>query len=451
MNVGLGEGGKLRMSGCVINGWECSPVDYRSGKPTTGSGRGGGIYLNIDRIKEYEVDLLIEKTSFLTNNVTVGRDIYIKCANTTDQVNETLFQIDLREGMYNRTNAIWGYNNYESDPTKTEMDLLPLVLLYQAETIFVNSSFSNEATPNACGNFTCPCSSLKVGLSRLGTSFDHKLYVQTKIKIENRHKIADIELKTRVTSAEMESQEAVKQTEDLGIALYENICQFRKMKCMFPTTFSATSYFSFFRTERVLTLFSSSFQPASNVNSNSFSILPLCFLFVIFGTVELSRINVTRLSCSEYFMLIGEGCEGNVSDVEMKKMDFSKEMMKVGGGGYKISFEKTNISVVSPLMNVFSFDGYKGWRIQWIICEIGGCGDSNRIFFFEFFSFSLFFFQFQSFFILSNILSLPLSLSLSLFHIPVFLSLFLLFSSNMFSSFSLSSSSFLFSSFHHVL
>jgi hypothetical protein len=139
----------------------------------------------------------LKKTSFITNNATIARDLDIKCPNTTDQVHETLFQIDLREGFDNRTNTSWGWNNHESYPTQKEMDLLPLVLIYQAETIFVNSSFRNVATPKACGNFTYPCSSLKVGLSHLVASFDHKIYVKTKIKIESGYKISNVEFKTK--------------------------------------------------------------------------------------------------------------------------------------------------------------------------------------------------------------------------------------------------------------
>jgi hypothetical protein len=85
MKVGMGEEGKMRMSGCVMKDCKCSLVVDGSGKPTSGSGRGGGIYLNTDITKEYEIDLLIEKTSFITNNATLGRDIYIKCANTASK------------------------------------------------------------------------------------------------------------------------------------------------------------------------------------------------------------------------------------------------------------------------------------------------------------------------------------------------------------------------------
>jgi hypothetical protein len=123
---------------------------------------------------------------------------------------------------------------------------LPLVLIYQAETIFVNSSFGDvKTTPKACGNFTQPCSSLKVGLSHLVASFDNKLYVQTKIKIESGYKITDVEFKTSENSVEMEIPKSFEKSEYLGIASRENICEFGKMKLLFPTTFSVFSLFLF--------------------------------------------------------------------------------------------------------------------------------------------------------------------------------------------------------------
>jgi hypothetical protein len=223
----------------------------------------------------------LKKPSFITNKATISRDIYIKCANTANQINETLFHIDLREGIYNRTNAIWGYNDYESDPPKKQLDLPLLILTYQAETIFVKSSFKDGATPKACGNFTYPCSSLGVGLSHLVTSFDKKIYVQTKIKIESGYKITDVEFKTRESSAEMEIQETIEQTEYSPIFSCENICEFGKMKLLFPTTFSETSYFSFFRIEGALTLFNSSFESVSNVPLNFFFLVPFFFLLIM--------------------------------------------------------------------------------------------------------------------------------------------------------------------------
>jgi hypothetical protein len=91
MRVGMGERGKMRMSGCVMKDCKCSLVDDGSGKPTIGSGRGDGVYLNTTFEKEDEIDLLIEKTSFITNDATVGRDIYIKCANTASNSMKNTF------------------------------------------------------------------------------------------------------------------------------------------------------------------------------------------------------------------------------------------------------------------------------------------------------------------------------------------------------------------------
>jgi hypothetical protein len=106
------------------------------------------------------------------------------------------------------------------------MDLLLLILIYQAETIFVNSSSNDVAKPKPCGNFPCQWISLKVGSSHVVVSFDNKIYVQTKIKIESGYKITDVEFKTSETSAEIEIQETFEQSEYSPIVSGENCCEF---------------------------------------------------------------------------------------------------------------------------------------------------------------------------------------------------------------------------------
>jgi hypothetical protein len=51
-----------------------------------------------------EGEMLIEKTTFSANIASVGRDIYVGCYDASQQVNESLFQIELREEFYNRSN-----------------------------------------------------------------------------------------------------------------------------------------------------------------------------------------------------------------------------------------------------------------------------------------------------------------------------------------------------------
>jgi hypothetical protein len=119
------------------------------------------------------------------------------------------------------TNAVRGWRDHKGDKTNKETDLLLFILISQTETIFVNTSFSDVSTPKACWNFTHPCSSLNVVLSDLVTSFDNKLYVQNKLKIENGNRMSNVEFKPRDCSAQMETQEIIQQTEYFRLVSFE--------------------------------------------------------------------------------------------------------------------------------------------------------------------------------------------------------------------------------------
>jgi hypothetical protein len=193
--------------------------------------------------------MFFENVSFVTNNASIGRDIYISCFDLSKQVNETLFQIELREGFYNRTNAIWGMSEGikredETEEVKKEMDLIPLIVIYQSETIFVDFSFDDSSAPKGCGNETFPCSSFKIGLSYLAIAYERKVYVKNRVEMKECVKMKDISAKPRSPPVSFDGSSSIERMSGNdgklnGMFVCIDFVEFSKLKFVFPLVSSS--------------------------------------------------------------------------------------------------------------------------------------------------------------------------------------------------------------------
>jgi hypothetical protein len=279
----LGKGGEFLMKEYLMKDCSCSMTMDGDGNPIGTSGRGGVLYLDTD-VKsgvEYELNMFLKTITLTTNHATVGRDVYLRCYDASKQVNESLFEIELREGFYNRTNGIWGYSeNYEeTNEIKKEQDLIPLIVTYQSETIFFNSSFNNSSNPKSCGTLLFPCSSFSIGLSHLIPSFDNKIYIMKGIKVDSSSSFVNSTLKTREEKAEVvvgERVERGREVEWVGVFVCSEIVEFEKLMFTFPASCIDSSFpSSFFTSSGKLYLTSCSFSPSSSLpSSSSSSLLP---------------------------------------------------------------------------------------------------------------------------------------------------------------------------------
>ncbi|KAH7820544.1 uncharacterized protein MONOS_13893 [Monocercomonoides exilis] len=176
----LGRSGSMKMIDSTISHCSCSGS----------TGKGGGVYLATK--ERGELNFTFVGMKFSANTAKVGNDIFIECFNITSQINESQFQFDLREGHYNRSNAIFGRDecDYPSDT-----DLIYFVSIHQSDTIIVSSlSGSNE---KQCGTNILPCYSIDHGLEHLTSDFMSVMIVVEKCVIEEEINLKEMSLSSK--------------------------------------------------------------------------------------------------------------------------------------------------------------------------------------------------------------------------------------------------------------
>ncbi|KAH7816422.1 uncharacterized protein MONOS_16038p1 [Monocercomonoides exilis] len=116
----------LKVNGSTFSTCRCS----------TGSGRGGGLYIdgadprNVNIDDESQIPSLnfkIVNILFRLNDAFVGKDIFIKCHSIGHQINETLFSLNYNQESLGTNNSICGSDS----EGKTDMDVIPLITFFK--------------------------------------------------------------------------------------------------------------------------------------------------------------------------------------------------------------------------------------------------------------------------------------------------------------------------------
>eukprot|EP00770_Monocercomonoides_exilis_P016472 MONOS_16440.1-p1 / transcript=MONOS_16440.1 / gene=MONOS_16440 / organism=Monocercomonoides_exilis_PA203 / gene_product=unspecified product / transcript_product=unspecified product / location=Mono_scaffold01741:573-6221(+) / protein_length=1298 / sequence_SO=supercontig / SO=protein_coding / is_pseudo=false len=147
--VAVAVDGRFEMNDTVVEG--CEAVE----------GKGGGVYLRSTVEEREALGFVLGNVEFGKNKALVGRDVYVRCWEIESQISERQFVLDLREPRYDRENAIWGGEG------EKEEDLIPLIVVYRSELIFVCGADGEGSDSKPCGNSTLPCRSLDYGLSHV--------------------------------------------------------------------------------------------------------------------------------------------------------------------------------------------------------------------------------------------------------------------------------------------
>ncbi|KAH7831941.1 uncharacterized protein MONOS_13906 [Monocercomonoides exilis] len=168
LHVKMEEEGRLEINNTKIT--SCSAI----------GGNGGGVYLNCLSKENKMIPFHFKNITFSNNKAHVGRDMFVKCVSISKQISEEQFDLDFREPPYDRLNAIWGVD--ETLPIE-DVDLIPLIIVYRSELIFVCgvNNEGNDAKP--CGNSTTPCKSLSYGLTHIVSSIYSQLLIDRECDI----------------------------------------------------------------------------------------------------------------------------------------------------------------------------------------------------------------------------------------------------------------------------
>jgi hypothetical protein len=91
--------------------FECSAGTWTERAPEGVVGKGGGVHLKSPTAGITQIlplSLLFFNVSFIRNQATIGRDVYILCYEAEKQVDESHFQINMKDAAFVQENAIWG-------------------------------------------------------------------------------------------------------------------------------------------------------------------------------------------------------------------------------------------------------------------------------------------------------------------------------------------------------
>ncbi|KAH7821265.1 uncharacterized protein MONOS_17764 [Monocercomonoides exilis] len=139
----------------------------------TERGKGGGMYLDCVSKEQKLAGFCFMDVVFKENRAMIGRDVSVRCNSISEQISEKQFQIDFREPGFERKNAVWGV---EAKDGAEDVDLIPHVVVYRSEVIFVCGEMGEAGDMKTCGNRSSPCETLEYGLSHvIGTSYSQLL------------------------------------------------------------------------------------------------------------------------------------------------------------------------------------------------------------------------------------------------------------------------------------
>ncbi|KAH7822755.1 uncharacterized protein MONOS_3374 [Monocercomonoides exilis] len=278
--IKLNHGGEFSLKHCDVIQCGCSSDE----------GRGGGFYLSTD--ENGTMNFVFQNSTFKGNNAKTGNDIFIECVSIFDQIDETHFLMDLREGIFNRMNAIWGIDNTDNVP----VDLMKYITIHQADIIIVSSAREKAGkNDRQCGTKTLPCLSLDYGLNHLTSDLESRLLIETEGLIAKEVQLGDVTLASR---------NSIKCSIGIlnGIEVFtENLVSSRGntsiIRCcfLFNCSFVSMHMHFLFVEGGLLSLLSCSFASQCATNAGSVT-LPLNLICVGEGQLEISELEVRGLS-----------------------------------------------------------------------------------------------------------------------------------------------------------
>ncbi|KAH7817491.1 uncharacterized protein MONOS_7393 [Monocercomonoides exilis] len=151
------------------NGTLCSAV----------KGKGGFLFL--DCHGEGELVFLLNNTLFRNNMAVKGRDVFVVCYLISAQINERQFVFRMDEGVFNRTDALYGRDSTLGEEDE-DINLIGYVLFYRSDTVYVSSTTFDET--RMCGSASAPCRTVDVGNEHVQGDYDRRILIEGCVPIE---------------------------------------------------------------------------------------------------------------------------------------------------------------------------------------------------------------------------------------------------------------------------
>jgi hypothetical protein len=164
----LSHNGHLLVKDCSLSVCEASKQSFSSSSSFLYShqndppivGHGGFIFIDSEYEEEpspLSLSFLFDENTYLNNNASRGRDLFLHCYSIEDQISEFNFNWGIEKLRYNKENAMF-YTDKENEG-KEEGDLFKYIDYYSNVIIHVSKTKGGEDVP-LCGSSSLLCRSL---------------------------------------------------------------------------------------------------------------------------------------------------------------------------------------------------------------------------------------------------------------------------------------------------
>ncbi|KAH7831159.1 uncharacterized protein MONOS_13105 [Monocercomonoides exilis] len=328
----LGASGSMKMIDSTISHCSCSDS----------TGKGGGVYLVTKERGELNFSFVGMK--FSANTARVGNDIFIECYNITSQINERQFQFDLREGNYNRSNAIFGRDDcdYTSDA-----DLIGFVTIHQSDTIIVNSL--NGSDDRQCGTNILPCYSINHGMTHLTSELISQILVIEGSLIEEEINLKEMSLSSKSRGlCEVEVKSGIEKTRN-ALVITTGTVSLLRVNFVFDSNFASTHESLISPEGGIIEVMNCSFttkQSTEGVNAE-FANVPFHIFDMEKGELQLDGSEISNLILHESVLYLSSPLQSVIDSLTICNSTIETSLLDINECGQLTikDFNTENISV----------------------------------------------------------------------------------------------------------
>ncbi|KAH7820701.1 uncharacterized protein MONOS_2095 [Monocercomonoides exilis] len=156
--------------------------------------KGKGGFLFLDCRGEGELGFLLNNTLFRNNMAVKGRDVFVVCHLISAQINERQFEFGMEEGVYNRTDALYGRDSTLGEEDE-DINLIGYVLFYRSDTVYVSSTKFDET--RMCGSVSAPCRTVDAGNGHVQGEYDRRIFIEGCVPIEGSMRAENVVLQRK--------------------------------------------------------------------------------------------------------------------------------------------------------------------------------------------------------------------------------------------------------------
>ncbi|KAH7820901.1 uncharacterized protein MONOS_17812 [Monocercomonoides exilis] len=299
--VGLGKGSSLEVNDSSMSLCE------------TAVGKGGGMYLNGADAEHSLLPFVISNVTFSSNNAIVGRDMFIQCDNLSTQISERHFLLDFREPPFNRHNSIWGM---DAALPSHDVDIIPMVVMYQSELIFVSGIASGAADAKSCGSVFSPCRSLSYGVLHVIPSIYSQVIAESETAVSAEVVFRDVAVKSSSLNSHCRvllGGTTASETKYSGLMECMGSVSFEKMDFLFSEEY-ASSHVSVFNIQNGAT----SIISCTFTGSSEAMVLSQTLFVVSAGLLDVQKVVFDSLNIHSDILLLSPSASTYISQIQVK-------------------------------------------------------------------------------------------------------------------------------------